>query len=122
MGAGNRGPILAVHWRATGELDTARETVQQPKGRAGLTHGTQAAVSEQSDVRLGDNVKWTQLISVDMLEMSGCLLAQDVSALEPQTRLVGLAWATRAEVGTQPTVRIWPKALVSLFLPFFYFP
>jgi hypothetical protein len=42
MGAGNRGPILAVHWRAAGELATARKTVptQQPKGRAGLTRGT----------------------------------------------------------------------------------
>jgi hypothetical protein len=66
-------------------------------------------VSEQSDARLGDNVKWTQLISVDMLEMSGCLRAQAVSTLEPQTRLVGLAWATRDEVGTGPTVRIRPS-------------
>ena len=85
MGEGNRDPIVTVHWRAAGELATAGKTVpaQQPEGRAGLTCGTQAAVSEQSDACLGDNVKWTQLISVDMLEMSGCLRAQAVNTLEP---------------------------------------
>jgi hypothetical protein len=78
-------------------------------------------VSERSDARLGDNVKWTQPISVNMVVMSGCLWAQAVSAIEPRTQLVGLAWATRDEVGTGPTVRIRPKVLVSLFLPFSIF-